>query len=214
MSSQGMINLKLNVIIVINLGILHPNVDTPLTKLKKGQILSKKVEKILLFYWPQRKWNESINTWYLDSGASNHMCGRKKLFVELDELVSENIHFGDESKVPIKGKGKGKIPIYLKNWKQDYISNVYYVPNIKINFLSLRQLLEKGYDIHMRNHNLLLRDKIENLVAKVLMSNNRLFPLNIENGVPKCLKTCFKDQSWRCHLRFGYLNFGGFKIVE
>ena len=33
------------------------------------------------------------------------MCGKRSMFVELDELVSDNMVFGDESKVAVKGKG-------------------------------------------------------------------------------------------------------------
>ena len=48
-------------------------------------------------------------------------------------------------------KGKGMILFRLKDERHQYISNVYYGPTMKNNILSLGQLLEKGYDIVMKD---------------------------------------------------------------
>jgi hypothetical protein len=57
---------------------------------------------------------------------------------------------------------------------------------VKSNKLSLRQLLEKGYEIKMKDHILTLLDTQGALIAKVTMTNNRMFLLNTETDVPKC----------------------------
>jgi len=107
---------------------------------------------------------------------------------------SRNVALGDESKVEVKGKGK--ILIRLKNGDHQFISNVHFVPNMKSNILSLGQLLEKGYDIRLKDNNLSKRDNASNLIAKVLMSRNKMFVLSIQNDVAKCHKMCYKDASW------------------
>ena len=44
------------------------------------------------------------NKWYLDTGARNHMCSKKIMLVELGESMNENVAFGDESKLEVKGR--------------------------------------------------------------------------------------------------------------
>lgn len=63
------------------------------------------------------------------------------MFVELNESMINNVSFSDESKIPVKSKGK--IMIQLKNDRYQFILNTYYISNMKNNILSLDQLLEK-----------------------------------------------------------------------
>ncbi|KAL4376201.1 hypothetical protein GQ457_02G024740 [Hibiscus cannabinus] len=169
------------------------------------------VEEPTLLLARKNEEKNDASTWYLDNGASNHMCGDKEAFVKLDDKVKGNVSFGDSSKVQIQGKGT--ILISLKDDSHSLITDVYYVPKLKSNILSLGQLLEKGYEIHMKDRCLWLRNQYANLIAKVSMSKNRMFVLNLKTINAKCLKASVENEAWCWHMRFGHLNFGALKML-
>ncbi|XP_020271909.1 cingulin-like [Asparagus officinalis] len=129
--------------------------------------------------------------WYLDTGASNHMCGHKHLFVEMQKIEDGHVLFGDASKVRVKGRGK--ICFLQKDNKEGSIENVYYVPDLKSNILSMGQLLEKGYSVFMKDRMLHLKDKKDRLLAHVEMAKNRMFKLNLRNVQERCLQINMED---------------------
>jgi hypothetical protein len=44
-------------------------------------------------------------TWYLDTGATNHMTGNRDAFINLDTAIRGTVRFGDGSVVEIQGTG-------------------------------------------------------------------------------------------------------------
>jgi hypothetical protein len=81
--------------------------------------------------------------WLLESGCNNHMMGNKYLLSCIDSSISSDITLGHDSLVKVQGKGT--VPILTKqNVKKD-INNVYHVPDLKHNLLSVGKLIEHGY---------------------------------------------------------------------
>lgn len=79
--------------------------------------------------------------WFLDSGCSNHMCGDKSKFNEMDELFKHVVKLGYNTKMSVFGKGNVKLNI---NVAIHVIQDVFYVLEFKNNILSIGQQQEKG----------------------------------------------------------------------
>ena len=171
------------------------------------------------------------DVWYLDLGCINHMSGNIEMFSNLEESVKSKVPLGTNSKVFVMGKGK--VNILRKKVEKKYISDVYFVPGLKHNLISIGQLMQMGYNVFFKNDvcTILDRPPSGQLIANIQMTNNRIFPLKIrsdlkeegpdaqlslnsqEDGRKDVAITQVKyqveihDENWLWHLRFGHLNF-------
>ncbi|KAL0320406.1 UNVERIFIED_CONTAM: hypothetical protein Sradi_5302100 [Sesamum radiatum] len=139
------------------------------------------------------------------------MTRDKSKFVHIDTKVTDDVCFGDDTKVEIKGKGT--VILATKSGDHKLLHNVYYIPKMKNNILRIGQLMESGHKVKMEDKYLWLRDHDDRLVAKVSMTSNRMFKLNVKTAEAKCLQACINDSSWIWNMRFGHLNFEGFKML-
>ncbi|KAI5442993.1 hypothetical protein KIW84_011871 [Lathyrus oleraceus] len=72
---------------------------------EKTNFVEEKVgEEETLLLACQSQVEEKRNNWYPDTDARNHMCGDRSMFVEINEATTGNVSFGDDSKIPVKGK--------------------------------------------------------------------------------------------------------------
>ncbi|KAI3684116.1 hypothetical protein L6452_33335 [Arctium lappa] len=155
-----------------------------------------------------RNSNEGSNTtkvWFLDNGASNHMTGDKEKFSELNESVRGYVRFGDDSKVRIEGKGS--IIFICKNGEKRMLRDVYYIPSLCNNIISLGQLAQDGDRILIHGFFLWIHDKKGRLVMKVKQSKNRLYKIVLSHEEPHCFLSRKEESSWLWHSRLGHVNF-------
>jgi hypothetical protein len=115
---------------------------------------------------------KEIKRWFLDSGASNHMTGVREIFAEFDSNVHRMVKFGDGFVVEIEGIGTTLF--VCKNGECRLLARVYLIPKLTTNITSLGQLDEIGYEIGIREGVMKVRDKNQELLARVERSSNRL----------------------------------------
>ena len=72
------------------------------------------------------------------------MTGNRSYFKALDETITGKIRFGEDSRIDIKGKGS--ILFISQDGKKKILADVYYIPDLRSNIISLGQATESGCD--------------------------------------------------------------------
>jgi len=151
--------------------------------------------------------------WFLDSGCSNHMSGHKDFFAELDENFRKSVKLGDNSSIDVMGKGR--VHLQVNNIPQ-VISEVFYIPDLKNNLLSIGQLQEKGLAILFRYNKCKVYHPERGLIIETAMTLNRMFVLlaKIQLHDQNCFLTPEQNLDYLWHCRYGHLSFGGLQTLQ
>jgi hypothetical protein len=112
--------------------------------------------------------------WYLDTGASNHMTGDEAAFAELDKGVGGTVKFGDGSLVAIHGRGT--VLFTVSGEEHRLLTQVYWIPRLKTNIVSIGQLEEIGCPTLVKDGYMTVRDHQERILARVPRARNRASP--------------------------------------
>ena len=92
------------------------------------------------------------------------------------------------------------------------LADVYYIPDLKSNIISLGQATECGCDIRMKDDYLTLRDRDGKLIAEAKRSRNRLCKVNIERD-DRCLVASASNESTTWHARLGHIGREAIRLM-
>lgn len=140
-------------------------------------------EELLLMSYIEQHQTKSEEVWFLDSGCSNHMTGNREWFSELEEGFRRTIKLGNDTRMAVMAKGNVQLQV---NGMTQVISDVYYIPELKSNLLSIGQLQEKGLAILIQYGICKVYHPRRGLIMHTDMSGNRMFYL-LASMVPKKL---------------------------
>lgn len=88
-----------------------------------------------------------------------------------------------------------------------FFYEVYYIPTLCNNIISLGQLSENGNRVILNGSYLWVYDDNGQIIMKVERSSNILYKIVIETSQSKCLISQAGEISWLWHSRLGHVNF-------
>ncbi|KAK3007469.1 hypothetical protein RJ639_013341 [Escallonia herrerae] len=141
------------------------------------------------------------------------MTGARSMFKELDESFKKLIRLGDVKQIEVEGKGT--VAVKNSHGKVKLLHDVLFSPSLAHNLLSVGQLICSGYSIWFDNGSCEIKDKKSGqILAKVCMAENNLFPLEIASVENHALVASEKNETSLWHLRYGNLNINGLKLLS
>lgn len=68
-------------------------------------------EEMLLMAYVDIEGVDREELWFLDSGCSNHMCGKKEMFTNFDDTFRKSVKLGNNSSLVVLGKGNVRMEV-------------------------------------------------------------------------------------------------------
>lgn len=159
--------------------------------------------------------------WYLDSGASEHMCNDRSLFDSLEKLDKPVTVQTVKSGVTLSAFHCGRVVAFAAVDGEIFrvnIAKVLFIPDLSVNLLSLRKMEESGLKVVFYNGTVIVEDAGQ--IVAVGKQSGRLYCMDFDfkpqQQNSKAMVTGQVDKQvglW--HLRYGHLgNDNLLKLVK
>jgi len=126
-----------------------------------------------------------LSKWIVDSGALTHMSSQQKWFITYEKLLElRRVWLGDEHFILAVGTGRVQLTVTVDGHNSEYIlSDVYHVPSLNGNLLSVSALNRHGYNLNFAS----LRCQLMKSGQVIAMAHeeNNLYILNASLFIPE-----------------------------
>ncbi|GAU34012.1 hypothetical protein TSUD_212730 [Trifolium subterraneum] len=149
--------------------------------------------------------------WYLDSGCSNHMTGTREWMHDFNDKFTESVKLGDDSKMAVMGKGNVKMN---NGGKLHIITDVYYIPGLSSNLLSVGQLQQKNLTIVFKHDVCQIVHNERGLILTTQISANRMYMIFVPMVLPTYMQVSKVNETQLWHNRYAHLSLKSLKTLN
>lgn len=149
-------------------------------------------------------------TWYIDSGATDHMSKQRSWFRDYAKLSTpKSITLGNGDQIHAIGHGKIDILSYDgTKWIEKTLANVLYVPKLHANLFSQSKVLDNGHTLQSNQHEVKIFDGKNSVAVGVRRGGlfQMMFQVIESNEDSEANIAIKKDTLQKWHERLGHQN--------
>ncbi|KAH9768293.1 Integrase catalytic domain-containing protein [Citrus sinensis] len=147
--------------------------------------------------------------WWLDSGATIHVCNDKKFFLSYkEETKGQMVLMGNNNAAIVVGKGV--VEINFTSGKKVTLYNVFHVPSVRKNLISASCMCKHGLKIVLEGNTCIVSKN--GLFVGKGYSCDGMYKLSINNNNINLAYIVESCDIW--HARLGHLNFRSLKYMS
>lgn len=150
---------------------------------------------------------DTEDVWLTDSGASCHVTFHKEWLSDYRSVSGEKVKLGDNAECDVRGIGNVHIEKLVRGkWENATIRNVFFVPKLKKNLLSVGVLTSGGYEVSFKDNCVaLMKDDLE--YANGVKQKNDIYRMFFRVKNPRAIPEANISISLkRWHERLGHVN--------
>ena len=116
---------------------------------------------------------ESKDTWFIDLGATNHVCVSLQVFRETRSLLDKSFTSRTGDGNLVLAEAMGEVHLYFDEFRMIISRDCFYVPNFKRNLISVSYLFKDSYYISFNKKVVICKNKSH--IYSGWMENNLYF---------------------------------------
>ncbi|KAF7843277.1 Retrovirus-related Pol polyprotein from transposon TNT 1-94 [Senna tora] len=185
----------------------QPSIEELENLLSNQEALAKQMSKTFILNETHVNYADFNDEWIIDSGCSHHVTGDDSVFLELRQHDGERVIVtADNSTYPVMKEGVVKIGVDRDT--DIKLNDVYHVPGLKKNLVSVSQITNSGKYVLFGPNDVKVLDNLKNVDANVVLSGKKkgsLFVMSAGEAYVK--KTSQTDSAAIWHARLGHLGY-------
>lgn len=147
---------------------------------------------------------DSSEKWYLDSGATTHMTGSRRMFQSLEmSNTGRTVLVANNNRMCVEGVGDVRLSLGTYDNKQAVVlKDVLYIPDCCVNLLSISTVIKNGYKVIFQGESCTISDS-DGLFAVAKMEDGMFV---LQSSAEKSFNCKEINESELWHKRMGHLN--------